>query len=481
MVFTYHGVWGALSPSTIHHTKSLLFSLPHGLMHLPDRHPEVGGQFRNRHPLRCPEIEGLLPHLQPRGLLFGPILYATTAARLFCPFNRQFTFPILVHQNPESRGTLLHRIDAQPLDNRVGLHPIAAIHFETTERYRLPRSRLSGSLDDSRHSGFRFAVTPSRRLVRERVKFSPKRLGRRNPGDRRRRQEQPGVTLAFWQRPYWAPVCPKTLEIGQDRLPIRPSRQIPGWFSLVPAFRFALGALDTQGNELGMGDWQHLIGQRPEDVPRGNLWRSMTPHHANRPPIMIRATIVRPDEPEDAGGILCPLVRSERLQDRPQTLLDGIPARQGGTGQQLRQPYADKPPARGKDIGRMRQHRFFEMTENRRSHISRSFSAPSRYPVIIKVGVASADRRQVRDRPPFPESCLGNVEIGPVVLTKQTFSLINCTGTSASRPFLPRLAAAIVHTLREADDTVPDAAVTTVIRMEIFEMLAGSERGVVEP
>ena len=129
----------------------------------------------------------------------------------------------------------------------------------------------------------------------------------------------------------------------------------------------------------------------------------------------------------------------------------------------------------------MRQHRFFEMTENRRSHISRSFSAPSRYPVIIKVGVASADRRQVRDRPPFPESCLGNVEIGPVVLTKQTFSLINCTGTSASRPFLPRLAAAIVHTLREADDTVPDAAVTTVIRMEIFEMLAGSERGVVEP
>jgi len=35
--------------------------------------------------------------------------------------------------------------------------------------------------------------------------------------------------------------------------------------------------------------------------------------------------------------------------------------------------------------------------------------------------------------------------------------------------------------LREGHDTVPDAAVTAVIRMEIFEMLAGSECAVVEP
>lgn len=48
------------------------------------------------------------------------------------------------------------------------------------------------------------------------------------------------------------------------------------------------------------------------------------------------------------------------------------------------------------------------------------------------------------------------------------------------RPFPPWLAA-VAETLREGDDPIPDSAVACAVGMEIFEMLAGSERPVVEP
>ncbi|NTF42593.1 hypothetical protein [Rhizobium rhizogenes] len=128
----------------------------------------------------------------------------------------------------------------------------------------------------------------------------------------------------------------------------------------------------------------------------------------------------------------------------------------------------------------MRQHRFLQMTENSPGHISRKLPTPPRYAVIIKVGIAGTDRCQIGNRPPFPESCLGDIEIGPVVLTKQTFSLINRTGASTGSPFSPRLAVAIADALREADDTVSDAAVTAVVGMQIFKMLARAECAVVE-
>ncbi|WP_166675488.1 hypothetical protein [Neorhizobium sp. R1-B] len=47
------------------------------------------------------------------------------------------------------------------------------------------------------------------------------------------------------------------------------------------------------------------------------------------------------------------------------------------------------------------------------------------------------------------------------------------------RPFAPRFVT-VADALREADDTVTDAAVAAADRMEVFEMLARPESAVVE-
>lgn len=122
-----------------------------------------------------------------------------------------------------------------------------------------------------------------------------------------------------------------------------------------------------------------------------------------------------------------PLVGRERLQGRPQALLDGIPAWQGRTRKQLRQPYADKPPARREYVGRMRQHGLLQMTENRAGYVSRSLATPPRYIVIIKIGIAGTDGGQIGNRPPFPEGCLRHVKVRPIVLKKQPFGFIDGT------------------------------------------------------
>ncbi len=215
--------------------------------------------------------------------------------------------------------------------------------------------------------------------------------------------------MTLWQRLIRIPIRAKALEVSQDRFPVRRRRQELRWICLVVTLRLAPGTLGTERNEIGMGDRQHLIGEGSKDVARWCFWRSMAPHHSNRPSITIGAAVVGANETEDASGILCPLVCPEGFQDRPHTLLNGIPARESGTGEKFRQPYTNQPPSGGQDIGGMGQHRLFQMAENRRRHVRGRLASPPRYILVIKIGIAGTDRRQIGNRSPFPEGCLRHV------------------------------------------------------------------------
>ncbi|MCX8999561.1 hypothetical protein NOF55_20865 [Rhizobiaceae bacterium BDR2-2] len=127
----------------------------------------------------------------------------------------------------------------------------------------------------------------------------------------------------------------------------------------------------------------------------------------------------------------------------------------------------------------MRNHRVFKMTENGAGNVTRSLSAPPSQVVVVEIGVTRTDRRQVGNRPPFPERRLRHVEIGPVVLPKQPFGLLDRAGTGMDGPFPPR-PVTITDALRERYDTVADAAVAAAVGMQVFEVLARTKRAVVE-
>jgi hypothetical protein len=125
-------------------------------------------------------------------------------------------------------------------------------------------------------------------------------------------------------------------------------------------------------------------------------------------------------------------------QRRPETVLSRVPSRERRTRKQFGQPDADEPPSGGQDVRRERGHRLFQMTYDGSRDVGRRLPAPARLVLIVQVGEAGTDRRELGDGPMPFERRLGHVDVRRVVLPKEALGLSPGLGPGRHGPLRPR-------------------------------------------